>query len=159
ALFAAGPGQKAVNEDALKTGLFSRVVREALDAVPGGVWPPDPDGLRDHVERRFAELIADGHTEQVPSYLVYSPRAGSEEVLHDARASRPGLGAAMLPGRRMLPYEEYEPLKRILDAAEVPRAVRAIYREVSRNLVNLPAPRYPDDLTSTVEALRNAVDE
>ena len=50
-LLAASPGERAINMDALKTGLFSQVLREALDTLPTGAWPPNADTLRDLVTR------------------------------------------------------------------------------------------------------------
>ena len=155
ALFAASPGERAKNLDTLKTGQFSQVIRELLDAATGKCWPPDPITLRNAIEDRFAALLAAGDTEQTPSYLYHQPRAGSETLLHEARSRR--FGAAAVTSLRLLTWDEYVALKRILYAAAIPRAVRAIYRDATRDVPFLPPPRNPDDLLSTVESLRAAV--
>jgi hypothetical protein len=87
-LLAASPGERAVNVDSLKTGLFSQVVREALDSLPAGTWPPDADGLRDLVHERFEQLRNEGGTRQVPSNVWY--RSRSDDVLVFATGSQAG---------------------------------------------------------------------
>lgn len=83
ALFAASLGQRAINDDALKTGLFSHVLREVLQStIADGNWPPDSDVIQLMVEQKFTELNASGRTEQIPSYVMYRSRH-SERILHD----------------------------------------------------------------------------
>lgn len=151
ALFAASPGEAAVNLDAQKTGLFSQAIREVLAEVTDDAWPPDANALRQAVEDRFAVVGA-----QTPSYLVHAPRPGSEIVLRDARRrpGRPGVVA----GQRLLTWAEFIALKQILRGAAKTKAVRAIYRDATRNVVNLPPPSRPEDLLSALTALRSAVD-
>ena len=86
-LLAASPGERATNLDALKTGLFSRVLREALDALPAGTWPPDADGLRDFVNERFEQLRRTGSTLQVPSHLWFRSRSDDRLVFESRSAS------------------------------------------------------------------------
>jgi hypothetical protein len=67
-LFAASPGERARNDNANKTGLFSRVVLEEI------TWPPEPEDLRDQVHDRFEELRAQRVTRQMPSHLWFRSR-------------------------------------------------------------------------------------
>jgi Caspase domain len=88
-LLAASPGERAINMDALKTGLFSQVLLEALDTLPTGAWPPNADTLRDLVLERFEQLRGDGRTDQVPSYLWFRSRSGEQTLFaSDSRAGR-----------------------------------------------------------------------
>jgi hypothetical protein len=83
-LLAASPGERAVNVDAMKTGLFSKVLREALDSLPGDTWPPDADRLREFVNERFEQLRNAGRTLQVPSHVWFHSR--SDELVFTTRA-------------------------------------------------------------------------
>jgi hypothetical protein len=142
--------------DALKTGLFSQVVRETLEALPPGAWPPDADRLCDVVNERFEDLRDDGQTQQVPSQLWYRSRSGEDmRVFEYGPPAGPVRAAAF--GGQLLTSAEYRTLKAILDGAPAPRNLQALYREATRNLEGGRLPRRPDDLTSTVSALRNPV--
>jgi NACHT domain/Caspase domain len=80
-LLAASPGERAINVDGLKTGLFSQVLREGFDDLPVGTWPPDMDRLRNFVNERFELLRSQGRTEQVPSSLWFRSRSGDDSQL------------------------------------------------------------------------------
>jgi hypothetical protein len=143
-LLAASPGERAINVDQLKTGLFSQVLREALTTLPPDAWPPDADRLRDFVNERFEHLRDEGHTQQVPSQLWFRSRSGEDTRVfeHSPHAGR--LRAAAFGGQ-LLTFAEYRKLKAILDGAP------------ARNLEGGRLPRRPDDLLSTVNALRDPV--
>jgi len=155
-LLAASPGERAINVDPLKTGLFSQVLREVLDTLPPGTWPPDAEWLRDLVSERFEQLRDDDRTHQVPSYLWFRSRSG-EDTLVFASDPLAGRVPAAAFGGQLLTSAEYRKLKAILDGAPAPRDLRALYREATRNLAVQQLPRRPDDLISTVNALRNAL--
>jgi vWA-MoxR associated protein C-terminal domain/Caspase domain len=155
-LLATSPGERAINLDALKTGLFSQVLREALDALPPDTWPPDADGLRDFVNDRFEELRHEGSTQQVPSHLWFRSRSGDDTLVF-ASDSQAGRVRATKLGGQLLTSAEYRKLKAILDSAPAPKDLRALYREATRDMVGRGLPRRTDDLISTVKALRNAV--
>jgi len=152
-LLAASPGERAVNVDGLKTGLFSQIVREALSILPADTWPPDADGLRDLVNERFEQLRNERRTRQVPSNMWY--RSRSDDVLVFANGAQAGHASAAAVGGLLLTFAEYRKLKLILAGAPAPRELRALYREATRDVVGKAVPRQPDDLMSTVEALRN----
>jgi hypothetical protein len=153
-LLAASPGERAVNLDALKTGLFSQVLREAFDALPADTWPPDADGLRDFINDRFKQLRREDSTQQVPSHLWFRSRSG-EDTLVFASGSRAGRVRAAAFGGQLLTSAEYLKLKAILDSAPAPKDLRALYREATRDVIGQGLPRRPDDLISTVKALRD----
>lgn len=58
----------------------------------------------------------------------------------------------------MLNLSEHRKLRNILMAASAPTSLRAIYREAAQGLPGLPRyPEFPDDMMSSVDALRAAV--
>jgi hypothetical protein len=67
-LFAASAGQVAMNDSVCKTGLFSSELFPLL-RDPVTAFPPDANDLAERLDRRFAQLRADGRTAQRPTYL------------------------------------------------------------------------------------------
>jgi hypothetical protein len=157
-LLAASPGEVAVNLASLKTGLFSQVVLETLDLVlPEGTWPPEPARLRDVVNDRFNEFRDERRTAQVPSYIWFRARSTeSEQLVFASGISEGPLRAASL-GARLLSTREYHRLRTLLEGAPAPRNLPALYQFATFGIVNNIYPRSPDDLLSTVEALREPV--
>jgi vWA-MoxR associated protein C-terminal domain/vWA-MoxR associated protein middle region 0/Caspase domain len=154
ALFAASPGEQAINNDRLKSGLFSQIILEALDPLPAGDWPPDADKLRDTVNERFHELREAGRTRQTPSHFWYQSRSDEETLVFSSRPARGRLTAASL-GCQVLSFAEHRELKKILHGAPAPTSLRALYRQAARSVVGLP--RHADDLMSCIEVLRDAL--
>ncbi|MFG2011564.1 hypothetical protein ACGFNF_21115 [Micromonospora sp. NPDC048868] len=85
-LFAASPGELALNDSARRTGLFSDELLHAL-ADPAAAWPPDADQLATHLDGRFARLRAEGATSQRPPYL-WRRTPAREGVVFDLGAGR-----------------------------------------------------------------------
>ncbi|MFI9508450.1 caspase family protein [Nocardia sp. NPDC052566] len=156
AFFAASPGQRAANDDRLRTGLFSRVLRELLDPmVAEGISRLDHGALLTALRERFEYLRGTGHTEQSPSYLAHSAN-GTEEVVVDRAAFR--RAAARESAQRHLDFDEYQALKAILHQAAIHIEIGETFRRATRNTVDLPTPRNVDDLFSVLEALRGPVE-
>lgn len=88
AFFAASPGQRAINDDSLKTGIFSDTLREVVNhSLPETSWPPQPVVLRRLIEDRFEALNSAGRTAQVPSYIGYRSRNDEGAVRYSHRLS------------------------------------------------------------------------
>jgi hypothetical protein len=154
-LLAASPGERAVNVDALKTGLFSQVLREELGDLPTG-WPPDAERLRDSIKERFEQLREEGRTQQTPSNLWFRSRSVADTLVFTSGSNAGRAGAAAV-GAQLLNYAEYRELKTILYGAPAPRHLLALYRQATRDVLEYGLPRRPDDLMSTIGALRNPV--
>ncbi len=86
-LFAASPGEVALNDSRRRTGLFSDELLRAL-ADPAAAWPPDAGRLADHLDGRFARLRAEGVTDQRPPYL-WQHTPAREGVVFGLGQSRP----------------------------------------------------------------------
>jgi hypothetical protein len=151
-LMAASPGERAANVDALRAGLFSLVLQEELNSLPPGTWPPDADWLRDRVSERFQRLRSKHRTNQVPSYIWFRSRS-RENTLFSSGVPAARVSAAAVGGQ-LLTFAENRRLMAILDGARAPRKLRALYREATRNVLHVGPPDRPDDLMSTIEALR-----
>ncbi|MGQ5640598.1 MULTISPECIES: VMAP-C domain-containing protein [unclassified Streptomyces] len=151
-LTAASPGERALNDDALGTGLFSAVLREELERAPVR-WPPDAEGLRDAVRERFEELRDAGRTKQMPSHLWYRSRVAEQNLVF---ANVPG-ATDRTSGGELLNHAEFKELRSILNGAPAPAALPALFRDATRDVSNCPHPAFPDDLLSTVRALRAPV--
>ena len=91
-LYAASPGQVAVNLGGLKAGLFSQTVMEELTAAGGDGWPPDMDLVAAALDRRFSELRAAGRAGQTPTSFRWRPWAGGERVLGETVSGPAGGG-------------------------------------------------------------------
>jgi len=154
AFFAASRGERAVNENRLRGGLFSRVLLETLDESQRDVWPPDVDELRGSLSERFNQLREARQTRQVPSYVRYQGRSDKDTIftLHPA----PGHTNPRSVGCQFLTQREFGRLKRILDGGPAPENLRACYLLEAAPLIE--PPRHPDDLMSCVDVFRRAVD-
>ncbi|MER5262751.1 hypothetical protein ABTZ99_11835 [Actinosynnema sp. NPDC002837] len=153
-LFAASDGERAKNDDALQTGLFSNAVLESLGQVPDEQWPPDFTDVRRDVGTTFETLRAERRTRQVPSHIWF--RGGSDEdyLVFTTEPRSPSAGAGAL-GLALLTPAEYTELRRILRVG-APADLRGPFREATRS-VELSPPDNPDDVRSVVDALRKPV--
>jgi hypothetical protein len=93
-LYAASPGQVAVNVGSVKAGLFSQAVMEELTAAGGDGWPPDMDLVAAGLDRRFSKLRAAGRAGQTPTSFRWRPWAGGERILGETVSEPTGVAAA-----------------------------------------------------------------
>jgi hypothetical protein len=93
-LYAAGPGQVAVNLGSVRAGLFSRAVMAELTGACGDGWPPDMDLVAAGLDRYFSELRAAGRADQTPTSFRWRPWAGGERILGETVAGPAGAAAA-----------------------------------------------------------------
>lgn len=152
-LMAASPGEAAANDDARGTGLFSSVLREELARLPVR-WPPDAESLRDAVRDRFEDLRTAGRARQMPSHLWFRSRVGEHVDLVSGAA--PG-APARATGGELLSHAEFRALRSVLDGAPAPEGLRGLFRDATRDVPGCAPPALPDDLLSTVRALRGPV--
>ena len=80
-LYAASPGQVAINLGSAKAGLFSQMAMKELTKPSGDGWPPDMDKVAAHLDQRFTELRAAGRPSQTPTSFRWRTWTGSERVL------------------------------------------------------------------------------
>lgn len=93
-LYAAGPGQVAVNLGSVRAGLFSQAVMAELSGAGGDGWPPDMDLVAAGLDRRFSDLRAAGRANQTPTSFRWRPWAGGERILGETVPEPAGAAAA-----------------------------------------------------------------
>ena len=93
-LYAAGPGQVAVNLGSVRAGLFSQAVMAELAGAGGDGWPPDMNLVAAGLDRRFSDLRAAGRANQTPTSFRWRPWAGGERILGETVPEPAGAVAA-----------------------------------------------------------------
>jgi hypothetical protein len=93
-LYAASPGQVAVNLGSVRAGLFSQAVMAELTGAGGDGWPPDMDLVAAGLDRRFSDLRAAGRASQTPTSFRWRPWPGGERILGETVPEPAGAAAA-----------------------------------------------------------------
>ncbi|MFM6760987.1 MAG: caspase family protein [Microcystis panniformis] len=79
-MFAANPGEYAINKGNEQTGIFSRELLNELRSLKDtDVWPPDMETVMQNVQKKFIKLREDGQTKQTPSFLLYQDWGGNKK--------------------------------------------------------------------------------
>lgn len=79
-MFAANPGEYAINKGNEQTGIFSRELLNELNSLKDTeIWPPDLESVMQSVQRKFIKLREDKHTRQTPSYFLYQDWSGNRK--------------------------------------------------------------------------------
>ncbi len=80
AMFAANPGEYAINKSDEQMGIFSReLLNELNSSKDTELWPPDMEAVMQNVQEKFIKLREDGQTRQTPSYLLYQDWGGNRK--------------------------------------------------------------------------------
>jgi Effector-associated domain 2/Caspase domain len=135
ALYAASPGQVAVNLGSVKAGLFSQQVMEELPGPGGNEWPPEMNLIAARLDQRFSELRAAGRTDQTPTSFRWRPWKGGERVLGETTTG----------------------LARALDAASRRPPSGLALREVVNSLLDLDVVADPVRRASVIRQLRKGL--
>lgn len=113
-LYAASPGQGAVNLGSAQAGQFSQMVMEELAGPSSGNdWPPDMDLVATRLDQRFTELRAAGHASQTPTSFRWRAWTGSEHILGEAASG--SAWSATTQARRPSGLALREMVERLLD--------------------------------------------
>jgi Effector-associated domain 2/Caspase domain len=169
-LFAASPGQVAMNRGSARTGLLSQELMEELRAPAGHGWPPDMDAILMRLDQRFTALRAAGRAAQTPTSFQWRPWTGGLRVLGDSASKPPEVATRPVwrPGNATL----RELINRLLDldamADPVGRAavVRGLRKGIATSIRYDPASRphvvnivtrcleWPGGLSDLLEAIK-----
>jgi hypothetical protein len=80
AMFAANPGEYAINKSDEQMGIFSReLLNELNSSKDTELWPPDMEAVMQNVQEKFIKLREDGQTRQTPSFLLYQDWGGNRK--------------------------------------------------------------------------------
>ncbi|MFM7713279.1 MAG: caspase family protein, partial [Microcystis sp.] len=83
-MFAANPGEYAINKGNEQTGIFSRELLNELNSLKDtAVWPPDLESVMQNVQKKFIKLREDGQTKQTPSFLLYQDWGGNKNFIFE----------------------------------------------------------------------------
>lgn len=149
-MFAASPGERAKNLDAIKSGLYSRELREAI------TWPIDPPALSSRLRTRFEELRQQGKATQTPSQMWYRARGEEDtQIYHGSPLSLEPHERS--PGQVFLTDDEVEELLAILRGGRQPASLWPLFRDATRLTVRQPGPAVLD-LPGYLIELRRLVD-
>jgi hypothetical protein len=118
AILAARSGERAKNDNARGTGVFSSALLESLEAAPVAPFPPDLSKLTDALIARFVKLRAQGEVRQTPVTFWYQNWAGSRRDLGDVTVSTPS-GAPRPVGAMAVPFAKKAELAGLLLACDV----------------------------------------
>ncbi|MDB9371050.1 caspase family protein [Nodularia spumigena CS-586/05] len=77
-MFAANPGEYAINKSDEQTGIFSRELLNELRSLQDTeVWLPDMEVVMSNVQQKFIKLREYGQTKQTPSFFLYQDWTGN----------------------------------------------------------------------------------
>ncbi|GGO92375.1 effector-associated domain 2-containing protein [Wenjunlia tyrosinilytica] len=163
-LFAAGPGQSAINRGSPRGGLFSREVLDLLQTPAptpaGGSWLPDPHELTTTLNRRFTALREQGRTRQTPTYFWHRSPAGDVGQVLREPPSDPRQRAAGGPAATSAP--PLRALTAFVEALlELPAMTEPAAREQVLGLLRLEVyasvRRHPAARTDTLDIVRTCL--
>jgi len=90
-MFAANPGEYAINKSDEQTGIFSReLLNELNSSKDTELWPPDMEAVMQNVQEKFIKLREDGQTRQTPSFLLYQDWGGNRKIIFESPQIEPG---------------------------------------------------------------------
>ncbi|MGK7895637.1 MAG: caspase family protein [Xenococcus sp. (in: cyanobacteria)] len=79
-MFAANPGEYAINKGDEQTGIFTRELLTELSTFEETeFWLPDMEVVMGNVQQKFIELRENGQTKQTPSFLMYQDWSGNKK--------------------------------------------------------------------------------
>ncbi|NCR18447.1 MAG: caspase family protein [Microcystis aeruginosa LL13-03] len=92
AMFAANPGEYAINKSDEQTGIFSReLLNELNSSKDTELWPPDMEAVMQNVQEKFIKLREDGQTRQTPSPATKARERDSVQLPRDLTIQELGL--------------------------------------------------------------------
>ena len=79
-MFAANPGEYAINKGDEQTGLFTRELMKELKSYNEiKYWLPDMEAVMRNIQQNFIKLREDGQTQQTPCFQLYQDWSGNKK--------------------------------------------------------------------------------
>ncbi len=83
-MFAANPGEYAINKGDEQTGLFTRELMKELKSLnETEFWLPDMEAVMRNIQQKFIKLREDGETQQTPAFFLYQDWTGNKTILFE----------------------------------------------------------------------------
>ncbi len=93
-MFAANPGEYAINKGDEQTGLFTReLMKELKSSNQTEYWLPDMEAVMGNIQHNFIKLREDGETQQTPAFFLYQDWTGNKKILFEEPKIEPETSA------------------------------------------------------------------
>lgn len=134
AMFAANPGEYAINKSDEQTGIFSRELLSELRSLKDTeVWLPDMEAVMQNVQEKFIKLREDGQTKQTPSYLLYQDWGGNIKNLFEEPQIEPQKSTLTRLEKVILLRDKFLKCRSILDPSKRKKIILNLRPEITSN--------------------------
>ena len=101
-MFAANPGEYAINKGDEQTGLFTReLMKELKLSNETKFWLPDMEAVMRNIQQNFIKLREDGQTQQTPCFQLYQDWSGNKKETFSEIESSPIQEATTFDGIKL----------------------------------------------------------
>jgi hypothetical protein len=134
AMFAANPGEYAINKGDEQTGIFSReLLNELNSSKDTELWPPDMEAVMQNVKEKFIKLREDGQTRQTPSFLLYQDWEGNKKNFSESLQNEPRQSTLTRVEKVILLRDKFLMCRSILDPSKRKKIILNLRPEITNN--------------------------
>ena len=133
-MFAANPGEYAINKSDEQTGIFSReLLNELNSSKDTELWPPDMEAVMQNVQENFIKLREDGQTRQTPSFLLYQDWEGNKKNFSESLQNEPRQSTLTRVEKVILLRDKFLMCRSILDPSKRKKIILNLRPEITNN--------------------------
>ncbi|MFM6328363.1 MAG: caspase family protein [Microcystis panniformis] len=133
-MFAANPGEYAINKGDEQTGIFSRELLNELNSLKDTeIWPPDLESVMQSVQKKFIKLREDGQTKQTPSFLLYQDWGGNKKIIFESPQIEPRKTALTRLEKVIFLRDKFLMCRSILDPNKRKKIILNLRPEITNN--------------------------
>lgn len=133
-MFAANPGEYAINKGDEQTGIFSRELLNELNSLKDTeLWPPDMEAVMQNVKEKFIKLREDGQTRQTPSFLLYQDWEGNKKNFSESLQNEPRQSTLTRVEKVILLRDKFLMCRSILDPSKRKKIILNLRPEITNN--------------------------
>ena len=134
AMFAANPGEYAINKSDEQMGIFSReLLNELNSSKDTELWPPDMEAVMQNVKEKFIKLREDGQTRQTPSFLLYQDWEGNKKNFSESLQNEPRQSTLTRVEKVILLRDKFLMCRSILDPSKRKKIILNLRPEITNN--------------------------
>lgn len=156
-MFAAKQGELALNQTAMKSGVFSNLLLTLLEQSDNE-WPPDMAKINNELKRQFAQLRDKGKLDQTPVIFWYKDGQGDEETLGKVQRN-----SGMLRSQIHLTQDQLIEVVNAISKCRVfsdDQGRKAVLGNISKEIrQSLPLKPSPQDLVTASLRYNNGIEE